>query len=341
MHRRIGVVVFVLAFACGLAATSAAASPLGDARERERALRSELQALSSELEARQVAAVRAEAQLVFDRRQLAAARARLGAARTALAGQVAAMYRTGGLTIADAFLRHDAALIPDRVEMATVLVARQSEVIVAAEVARDAHEAALRRVRDGEQQARRLRDQTRAAVGRLTTRLEAAKTVTTRLAAAERAARARPRPGPPAAAPAAAPARGGIACPVAPPYTYIDSWGAPRSGGRSHQGTDIMAPYGAKVFAYTGGVVSRHSTSVAGGISLYLLGDDGVEYFYAHLSGYAVPAGTRVRAGQLVAYNGQSGNARYTAPHTHFEVHPGGAGSTPVNPYPYVRRACP
>ncbi len=102
-----------------------------------------------------------------------------------------------------------------------------------------------------------------------------------------------------------------------------------------------MAPYGAKVLAYTGGVVSRHSTSVAGGISLYLLGDDGVEYFYAHLSGYAVPAGTRVRAGQLVAYNGQSGNARYTAPHTHFEVHPGGAGSMPVNPYPYVRRACP
>jgi len=223
------------------------------------------------------------------------------------------------------------------VEMATLLVSRQSEVIATAEVARDAHEAALRRVRDGEQQARRLRDETRAAVGRLTTRLEAAKTVTTRLAAAERAAQARPRPGPPAAAPA----RGGIACPVAPPYTYIDSWGAPRSGGRSHQGTDIMAPYGAKVLAYTGGVVSRHSTSVAGGISLYLLGDDGVEYFYAHLSGYAVPAGTRVRAGQLVAYNGQSGNARYTAPHTHFEVHPGGAGSTPVNPYPYVRRACP
>jgi murein DD-endopeptidase MepM/ murein hydrolase activator NlpD len=335
MHRGIG--VLVLAFAFGLAASAAAASPLGDARQHERALRSELQAVTSELEARQVAAVRAEEQLAFDRRQLAAASARLGAARAALAGQVAAMYRTGGLTIADAFLRHDAALIPDRVEMATLLVARQSEVIATAEVARDAHEAALRRVRDGEQQARRLRDETRAAVGRLTTRLEAAKTVTTRLAATERAAQARPRPGPPAAAPA----RGGISCPVAPPYTYIDSWGAPRSGGRSHQGTDIMAPYGAKVFAYTGGVVSRHSTSVAGGISLYLLGDDGVEYFYAHLSGYAVPAGTRVRAGQLVAYNGQSGNARYTAPHTHFEVHPGGAGSAPVNPYPYVRRACP
>jgi peptidoglycan LD-endopeptidase LytH len=66
-----------------------------------------------------------------------------------------------------------------------------------------------------------------------------------------------------------------------------------------------------------------------------------VEYFYAHLSRYAVRAGTRVRAGQLVAYNGQSGNARYSAPHVHFEVHPGGPGSSPANPYADVRRACP
>jgi peptidoglycan LD-endopeptidase LytH len=120
----------------------------------------------------------------------------------------------------------------------------------------------------------------------------------------------------------------------------VDTWGAARSSGRTHQGTDVMAPYGAQVYAYTAGVVSRESTSTNGGLQLYLQGDDGVEYFYAHLSRYAVPEGTRVRAGQLVAYNGQSGNAQYTAPHVHFEVHPGGPGSAPVNPYPYVRRAC-
>ena len=65
---------------------------------------------------------------------------------------------------------------------------------------------------------------------------------------------------------------------------------------------------------------------------------NGTEFFYAHLSGYAVPTGIRVRAGQLVAYNGQTGNARYTAPHVHFEVHPG--GGAPVNPYPYLKRVC-
>jgi peptidoglycan LD-endopeptidase LytH len=135
-------------------------------------------------------------------------------------------------------------------------------------------------------------------------------------------------------------ATGGVACLMEPPYSYTDTWGAPRSGGRTHQGTDVMAPYGAEVYAYTAGVVSRESTSTSGGVQLYLLGDNGAEYFYAHLSRYAVPAGTRVKAGQLVAYNGQSGNAQYTAPHVHFEVHPGGPGSAPVNPYPYVQRAC-
>ena len=101
-----------------------------------------------------------------------------------------------------------------------------------------------------------------------------------------------------------------------------------------------MAPYRAKVYAFTDGTISRESSNTYGGITLYLQGDNGVEYYYAHLSGYAVAAGTRVKAGQLIAYNGQSGNARYTAPHVHFEVHPGGPGSSPVNPYPYVRQAC-
>jgi murein DD-endopeptidase MepM/ murein hydrolase activator NlpD len=92
------------------------------------------------------------------------------------------------------------------------------------------------------------------------------------------------------------------------------------------------------VFAFVNGVVSRESSSANGGIQLYLQGDNGVEYFYAHLSGYAVSTGTRVRAGQLIAYNGQTGNARSTAPHVHFEVHPGGGGA--VNPYPHLKPVC-
>jgi peptidoglycan LD-endopeptidase LytH len=92
------------------------------------------------------------------------------------------------------------------------------------------------------------------------------------------------------------------------------------------------------VHAIVDGVISRQSTSSLGGISIYLRGDDGNEYYYAHLDSYASRAGQRVKAGELIAYNGQTGNARWTAPHVHFEVHPGGGGA--VNPYPYVKAAC-
>lgn len=135
--------------------------------------------------------------------------------------------------------------------------------------------------------------------------------------------------------------RGVYACPLDRHLThFIDSWGFPRSGGRRHQGTDIMGPMGAPVYAFTAGVISRHSNSRLGGISLYLRGDDGSTYFYAHLQGYAPrgAVGTRVRAGELIAYNGNTGNARGGPAHIHFERHPG--GGAPVNPYPWLAAAC-
>lgn len=121
--------------------------------------------------------------------------------------------------------------------------------------------------------------------------------------------------------------------------SFVDSWGAPRSGGRAHKGVDVMAPYGVPVYAFTHGRISRLTSGGLGGISLYLWGDDGNEYFYTHLAGYAdgVHVGMRVEAGQKIAINGDTGNARGT-PHVHFELHPGGGGA--INPYPYMRAAC-
>ncbi len=137
------------------------------------------------------------------------------------------------------------------------------------------------------------------------------------------------------------PQQGTYACPLGRSVThFVDSWGAPRSGGRSHKGTDIMGPMGSPVYAFTTGVVARHTNSRLGGISLYLRGDDGNTYFYTHLQGYAPrgAAGTRVQAGDHIAYNGNTGNARGGAPHVHFEVHPGGGSA--VNPYPWLAAAC-
>jgi murein DD-endopeptidase MepM/ murein hydrolase activator NlpD len=331
----VGTVLLALAVA---AVPAAHAGPLADARARERELRAELQKATAEYHDAEARLAEAEDRLVFDRGRLRVARRELATTRTAVAGQAAAMYRSGGLLVASALLERDPEGVPDRIELATVLVSRQAQTIEDAQVAASSYQETLGRVTESYERAKALRDRAGRAVRRLAAGLEEAQAVQDRLA------KLAPRPAPAAtAAPAPAPAPtggGGVACILAKPYSYVDTWGAARSGGRSHQGTDVMAPYGAQVYAYTAGVVSRESTSTNGGLQLFLQGDNGVEYFYAHLSRYAVPAGTRVRAGQLVAYNGNTGNAPANAPHVHFEVHLGGPGSAPVNPYPYVQRAC-
>jgi murein DD-endopeptidase MepM/ murein hydrolase activator NlpD len=127
---------------------------------------------------------------------------------------------------------------------------------------------------------------------------------------------------------------GGLVCPV-PGSAFSDSWGAPRSGGRVHQGTDLMAGYGTPTYAVIGGSVSV-SSSANGGNQLYLNGNDGNTYFYAHLQSYAVTSGS-VSQGQLVAYVGDTGNAT-GVPHLHFEIHLG--GGSPINPYPTLAQIC-
>jgi murein DD-endopeptidase MepM/ murein hydrolase activator NlpD len=132
---------------------------------------------------------------------------------------------------------------------------------------------------------------------------------------------------------------GDIACPIGDPVSYRDTWGAARSGGRSHRGVDMLSPIGTPIYAYENGVISRKNSGGLGGTSIYLQGDSGNLYYYTHLSGYVsgVDVGDRVTAGQHIAFNGDSGNAA-GIPHLHFEVMPGGGSN--VNPYPYAFQAC-
>jgi peptidoglycan LD-endopeptidase LytH len=122
--------------------------------------------------------------------------------------------------------------------------------------------------------------------------------------------------------------------------TFRDTWGAPRSGGRSHKGTDVFAVMGEPVLAFTDGTIARHSNGGLGGISVYLQGDDGNLYYYTHLQRIDAngAVGRRVQGGELIAHNGDTGNARGGAPHVHFEVKPGGGAS--INPYPWLAAAC-
>ncbi len=132
-------------------------------------------------------------------------------------------------------------------------------------------------------------------------------------------------------------ASGRYACPVAQPRSFTDTWGAPRSGGRRHRGTDILAPYGTPVLAVTDGIVDRRGYGASAGNWLIFRGSDGTDYWYMHLQRFTVGDGARVSAGTQIGTNGDTGNARGT-PHVHFEQHPGGGGA--INPYPFLRRIC-
>jgi murein DD-endopeptidase MepM/ murein hydrolase activator NlpD len=135
------------------------------------------------------------------------------------------------------------------------------------------------------------------------------------------------------------PPAGSGACPVAGAVSFTDSWGAPRSGGRSHKGVDMIAARGTPIVSIYPGKISRFSNSSLGGKSIYFFSDDGDMYYYAHLDDFAdVGTGQHVEAGTVIGYNGSTGNAPEYLPHLHFEYHPGGGSA--VNPYPLVRSLC-
>jgi murein DD-endopeptidase MepM/ murein hydrolase activator NlpD len=133
---------------------------------------------------------------------------------------------------------------------------------------------------------------------------------------------------------------GGV-CPVKGPVRIGQGWGAPRDGGRRrHQGIDLLAPAGTPLVAVASGTITRLSNQDRGrgGISLWLRDRRGTAYYYAHNQHNLVRLGQRVRAGQLLARVGATGNARGGPPHLHFQLHPG--GGRPVSPDAVVRRWC-
>ncbi|HVM02572.1 MAG TPA: M23 family metallopeptidase, partial [Acidimicrobiales bacterium] len=124
-------------------------------------------------------------------------------------------------------------------------------------------------------------------------------------------------------------------CPVQGPLAFSNDYGAPRGGGASHMGNDILAARGTPVVANVSGVVT-HRTGAISGLAYFLAGDDGNRYFGAHLDSFG--ASGRVAAGTVIGTVGNTGDAAGGPPHLHFEIHPGGSGN--VNPYPTLVRYC-
>ncbi len=132
----------------------------------------------------------------------------------------------------------------------------------------------------------------------------------------------------------------GRACPVAGATYFRDSWGEPRPGGREHHGTDLMAAEGTPLVAIENGSVWSMGYNYLGGNGIYIRGDSGDVYYYAHLQRYypGIQTGMRVSVNQYIGYVGHTGDA--TAPHLHLGWYPGGYANGIKNPYPLVVKLC-
>jgi hypothetical protein len=136
---------------------------------------------------------------------------------------------------------------------------------------------------------------------------------------------------------------------------FQNDFGDPRGQG-SHEGNDLMADWMAPAVAVEAGEVRIYTASERAGCMLYLYGKSGTTYLYIHLNndrtkkndnrGGCKPGvayapglrdGQRVRAGQLIGYVGDSGDANGIAYHLHFEVHPNDGPA--VSPYRHLRKA--
>ena len=126
--------------------------------------------------------------------------------------------------------------------------------------------------------------------------------------------------------------------PVLGPCWFTDTWQAPRSGGRQHEGVDIIAKSGTPIYAVADGTITRvflDRPGSLGGNAVRLTATDGTYFHYAHLSAFADGAvlGATVVAGQVIGYVGSTGSS--STPHLHFEYHPGGGAAS--NPYLVIK----
>ena len=119
---------------------------------------------------------------------------------------------------------------------------------------------------------------------------------------------------------------GGYVFPVYGPSSFIDTYGAFRGDvpGNWHHGDDIFAPLGAPILACSDGIVFSVGWNEIGGNRLWLRDEQGNEFYYAHLSAFSPLAknGKHVKAGDVLGFVGNTGDAAGTPTHLHFEVHP-------------------
>lgn len=119
-----------------------------------------------------------------------------------------------------------------------------------------------------------------------------------------------------------------------PKQRFIDTWGAPRGGGRKHEGVDIFAKRGTPIVSNIDGVVWKMENNRLGGTSVWLMGSGGALHYYTHLDRYGdIKPYQWVNRGDVIGYVGNTGNAKTTPPHLHYGIYVKGKA---VNPYPLL-----
>ena len=344
-HLKIALALSLL-LPTGIAGTVARADTedeLEAAQARVAQLRSEASAATAKYEAARATVIRTEEEIAATREALARASDRIARFQKRLATRAAEVYQLGGTSTLELLLSADSlSEFSDRIVYLDHLAGADADLVNRVAVLSEQ----LRRQRSDLTELLAAHEKAEAEAAKqadiVYDKLAEAQAIEEKLEdelAAERAA-ARA-----AAATAVAPSGGSgriaangsgalQACP-APGTSFTDTFGAPRSGGRTHQGVDMMGPYGTPVYAAQSGSVS-HSSSSLGGNQAYVHAPNGDYTFYAHLQGYSDASGS-VSAGTLIGYIGDTGNATGT-PHLHFEYHPGGGAA--VNPTPYVAAVC-
>jgi murein DD-endopeptidase MepM/ murein hydrolase activator NlpD len=135
---------------------------------------------------------------------------------------------------------------------------------------------------------------------------------------------------------------GGYVFPVYGPASFSDDFGAARADTGWHHGNDVFAPLGAPVLAVTDGTLFLVGWNTLGGNRFWLRDLQGNEFYYAHLSAFSPLArnGAVVKAGDVIGFVGDTGDAAGTPTHLHFEIHPAALLSMGydgvIDPYSYL-----
>jgi murein DD-endopeptidase MepM/ murein hydrolase activator NlpD len=345
-----GALVFAALGVPSVSVTPAAADPVSDAKAKFAAAQKVANVAAARYEYAQVRLADLEKEIEELQQQIDLREKQAAALRVLAQRRAVAAYKDAGSSV-EFFTVDDAPLdAARRQKLLDEANARANAAV--SQLAKVQNDFARRRTdlqaRRAEQQA--MLDQFRNEARRLEADVVAAQRAQAAAEAAARRAEASasalpgsPRPSGGGTASATAPSgpapvrsADGLICPVRGAVSFVDSWHAPRPGGRVHEGVDLMAPRGTPNVAVVSGTVTMKSDPVSGN-GVYLRGDNGDLYYYFHLDSYEGGA-RHVAQGDVIGYTGNTGDASGGAPHTHFEIHPG--GGEPVNPYPAVRAVC-